>query len=182
MATALKNLSSFNAAELKGAQGFRFGVVCADWNPEVTHSLLDGCVTTLKSAGVKAKNITVTNVPGSFELVHGAKLLADKKKFDVIIAIGCIIQGETRHFDFISSAVAFGLTELNTQYNIPFIFGVLTTNNLKQAKDRSGGKHGNKGVEAAVTAVKMAMLRKKKEAGRKKQEVRGKKKEIRSRK
>lgn len=158
MATSLKNLSSFNSGDLKSASRFRYGIVCADWNEKITHALLDGCVNTLKDAGVKQKNITVAFVPGSFELIYGSKRLADTKKFDVIIAIGCIIKGETPHFDFISGAVSYGLAELNTKYNLPFIFGVLTTNNLKQAVERSGGKHGNKGVEAAVTAVRMAIL------------------------
>lgn len=160
MATSLKNLSAFKPDELKGASKFSFGIVCADWNERVTHALLEGCTKTLNEAGVKKNKVTVTHVPGSFELVHGAKLLADTKRFDAVIVIGCIIKGETPHFDFISIAVSYGVAELNIRYNIPFIFGVLTTNNLKQALDRSGGKHGNKGIEAAVTAIKMATLSK----------------------
>ncbi len=160
MATSLKNLSSFNPDELKGSSRFRFGIVCADWNEKVTHSLLEGCLGTLKEAGVKQNNITVTHVPGSFELINGSKRMADTKKFDAVIVIGCVIKGETPHFDFISNAVSHGIAELNIRYSIPVIFGVLTTNNLKQALERSGGKHGNKGVEAAVTAIKMVSLSK----------------------
>jgi len=114
---------------------------------------------TLVNYGAKEKNISVHYVPGSFELTAGAKWLADTKKYDAVICLGCVIQGETRHFDFICNAVANGLTDLNLTYNIPFIFGVLTPENMQQAKARAGGKHGNKGVEAAVTAIKMVALR-----------------------
>ncbi len=103
----------------------------------------------------------VNYVPGSFELTLGAQLMAEKKKFDAIICLGCVIQGETKHFDFICNAVANGITQLNIKYNLPVIFGVLTPNSWQQAKDRSGGKHGNKGVEAAITAIKMVALKNK---------------------
>ena len=121
--------------------------------------MLEAARTTLSRHGAKAENILVTYVPGSFELTFGAQLMARNRELDAIICLGCIIQGETRHFDFICQSVTQGLTQLNIDYNIPFIFGVLTTQNLQQAHDRAGGKHGNKGDEAAITAIKMAYLK-----------------------
>lgn len=138
----------------------RFALVVSEWNDEITYALRDGAIDTLVQYGAKEKNISVHYVPGSFELTVGAKWLADTKKYDAVICLGCVIQGETRHFDFICNAVAIGLTDLNTTYSIPFIFGVLTPENMQQAKARAGGKHGNKGVEAAVTAIKMIALKK----------------------
>ncbi len=138
----------------------RFALIVSEWNDEITFALRDGALKTLTKYGAKEKNISVHYVPGSFELTAGAKWLADSKKFDAVICLGCVIQGETRHFDFICNAVAKGVTDLNITYNIPFIFGVLTPENMQQAKARAGGKHGNKGVEAAVTAIKMVALKK----------------------
>lgn len=160
MATALKKPSP-SAKPLDSASGYRFGVVVSEWNPEVTEALYQGAAETLLRYGVKEKNIIRVNVPGSFELTYAAALLADKEQFDAIICLGCVIQGETRHFDFICEAVANGLTNVGIRYNKPVIFGVLTTNNLSQARERAGGKLGNKGEEAAETAVKMAVLSKK---------------------
>ncbi len=160
MASALKNLSKHDSSKIPSAKDFRFALVVSEWNDEITFALRDGALKTLEKYGAKTKNTSVYYVPGSFELTAGAKWLADTKKFDAVICLGCVIQGETRHFDFICNAVANGLTDLNIRYNIPFIFGVLTPENMQQAKERAGGKHGNKGVEAALTAIKMVALRK----------------------
>ena len=138
----------------------KFGIVVSEWNQDITSALLDGALSTLEKLHAKNENIHVKWVPGSFELTLGAQFMAEYTNVDAIICLGCVIQGETRHFDFICQSVAGGITDLNMSYNMPFIFGVLTTDTLEQAKDRSGGKHGNKGDEAAVTAVKMVGLQK----------------------
>jgi len=136
----------------------RFGIVVADWNSEVTYSLLDGAVKTLNRHGVTSDDIIVRHVPGTFELTLGAQWMAEYEDLDGVICLGCVIQGETPHFTYICQGVTQGITQLNLDYNIPFIFGVLTTLELRQPLDRAGGKHGNKGDEAAVTAIKMAAL------------------------
>jgi 6,7-dimethyl-8-ribityllumazine synthase len=161
MATYLKNLSDYNIEEMPDASNFRVGIVFAEWNIEITGKLLEGAIKTLIINKVKEENIFTYPVPGTFELTLGAQLIAENINVDAIIAIGCVIQGETPHFNYICQGVTYGLTELNIKYNIPLIFGVLTTNNLKQAQDRAGGKHGNKGDEAAVTAIKMVSIQKK---------------------
>jgi 6,7-dimethyl-8-ribityllumazine synthase len=153
-----KNLSAFNPEEIPSASKMRFGIVVADWNREITWALLEGATETLKKHGVKKDSLIVKHVPGTFELTLGAQFLAEYDDLDGIICLGCVIQGETPHFTYICQGVTYGITKLNMEYNIPFIFGVLTTNTLQQAIDRSGGKHGNKGVEAAITAIKMATL------------------------
>jgi len=153
-----KNLSVYNPDSVPDASEMRFGVVVSDWNKEVTWSLLDGAVKTLKKHGATEKNIIVKHVPGSFELTLGAQFLAEYDDLDAVICLGCVIQGETPHFTYICQGVTQGITQLNLEYNLPFIFGVLTTNNQQQAADRAGGKLGNKGDEAAVTAIKMAAL------------------------
>lgn len=158
MATNLKNLSSYDKGAMPKANKMTFGIVVADWNEEVTSELLKGAHSTLLENGVKDDKILVKHVPGTFELTLGAQFMAEYGDFDGVICLGCVIQGETRHFDFICQSVTHGITELNMNYNIPFVFGVLTTQNLEQAKDRAGGKHGNKGVEAALTAIRMAQL------------------------
>ncbi|CAN5635935.1 6,7-dimethyl-8-ribityllumazine synthase [soil metagenome] len=160
MAKKKINLSEYKSDEIPSAKGMKIGIVVSEWNPEITESLFDGAYQTLIENGCNPKNILRINVPGSFELPAGAQLLAETKKTDAVICLGCVIQGETRHFDFICEAVANGLINLSIKYNRPFIFGVLTPNNMEQARARAGGKHGNKGVEAAVTAIKMAALRK----------------------
>lgn len=160
MATAQKNLSSYDSSRIPDAGPMKFGIVVSDWNHEITFAMCDAAINTLIIHGASKKNIVVKHVPGSFELTLGAKLLAESDDFDAILCIGCVIQGETRHFDFICQSVTQGITQLNLMYNFPVVFGVLTTNNLEQAKDRSGGKHGNKGDEAAITAIKMAALKK----------------------
>jgi 6,7-dimethyl-8-ribityllumazine synthase len=156
MSTA--NLSHYDPESVPDAAEMRFGVVVSDWNRDVTWALLDGAIKTLKHHGASEKNIIVKHVPGSFELTLGAQFLAEYDDLDAVICLGCVIQGETPHFTFICQGVTQGITQLNMEYNIPFIFGVLTTATQQQAIDRAGGKHGNKGDEAAVTAIKMAAL------------------------
>ena len=155
-----KNLSLYNPEIVPDANDMRFGIVVSDWNKEVTWMLLDGAVNTLKKHGATDKSIIIKHVPGSFELTLGAQLLAEYDDLDAIICLGCVIQGETPHFTYICQGVTQGITQLNLEYNLPFIFGVLTTLDQQQAVDRAGGKHGNKGDEAAVTAIKMAALQK----------------------
>ncbi len=159
MSSALKNLSDFSHTTVPSAKPFRFGIVVAEWNAEITSALLSGAVDSLIENGAEENNIEVFRVPGTFELTSGAILLAESSRFDAIITLGCVIQGETRHFDFICDAVANGVSNVSIKTQIPVIFGVLTTDNLEQAKDRSGGKHGNKGIEAGITAIKMAQMR-----------------------
>jgi len=156
---ATKNLSAYEPDSVPSASEMKFGVVVAEWNYEVTGALAQGAVDTLIKHGAKEENIIVKQVPGTFELTLGAQYMAEFTPVDAIIALGCVIQGETRHFDFICNGVTQGITSLNMKYNKPFIFGVLTTDNQQQALDRAGGKLGNKGDEAAVTAIKMLALR-----------------------
>jgi len=160
MATSLKNLSSYNPNQMPIAENFRIGIVVAEWNSEVTEQLYKGAMQTLLKNGVKSENIIKQNVPGTFELTLGAQLMAENLQLDAVIVLGCVIQGETRHFDFICQGITYGITQLNIKYNIPVIFGVLTTDNQQQAQDRAGGRHGNKGDEAAYTALKMVELKK----------------------
>ncbi|HLN19715.1 MAG TPA: 6,7-dimethyl-8-ribityllumazine synthase [Bacteroidales bacterium] len=152
------NLSSYDPEKIPDARRMRFGIVVSDWNREVTWALLDGAVNTLHKHGATDKNIIVKHVPGSFELTVGAQFIAEYDDVDAVICLGCVIQGETPHFTYICQGVTQGITSLNLEYNIPFIFGVLTVDTMEQAKDRSGGKHGNKGDEAAITAIRMAAL------------------------
>ena len=158
MATALSNLSDYNAEDVPNANGLRSGLIVSQWNKEITHSLYKGAVETLISHGVKDQDIITFHVPGSFELPFGASKMIDKHAPDAVIVIGSVIQGETKHFDFVCQATAQGVMDLNIQTQTPVIFCVLTDNTLQQAQDRSGGKHGNKGVEAAVAAIQMATL------------------------
>jgi 6,7-dimethyl-8-ribityllumazine synthase len=133
----------------------KFGIVVAEWNEAITESLYEAAAACLVAHGAKKSNIVRKNVPGSFELTLGALWLAEQKEIDAVICLGCVIQGETPHFDYICQAVAYGITEVNLKTRKPVIFGVLTTLNQKQAEDRAGGKYGNKGEEAALTAIKM---------------------------
>ena len=158
MATALSNLSDYNAEDVPNANGLRIGLIVSQWNKEITHALYKGAVETLISHGVKDQDIITFHVPGSFELPFGASKMIDKHSPDAVIVIGSVIQGETKHFDFVCQATAQGVMDLNIQTQTPVIFCVLTDNTLQQAQDRSGGKHGNKGVEAAVAAIQMATL------------------------
>ena len=138
----------------------RFAIVVSEWNTEITEALYTGAKETCLKFGAAEADIVRRNVPGSFELTLGAQLMAERNEFDAVICIGVVIQGETKHFDFICDAVAKGITDLNVKYNLPVIFGVLTPNTMQQALDRAGGVHGNKGDEAAITAIKMAALKK----------------------
>lgn len=155
MATSLKSLSQYSDKNILDISGKKFGIVVSEWNEQVTESLFSGALETLLIHGAKKENIFRKNVPGSFELTLGAQWLAELEEIDAVICLGCVIQGETRHFDFICDAVAHGITNVALKYNKPVIFGVLTPDTHQQALDRSGGKHGNKGDEAAITAVKM---------------------------
>jgi 6,7-dimethyl-8-ribityllumazine synthase len=152
------NLSVYDPEKVPDASEMRFGIVVADWNNDITWSLMEGAVKTLRKHGTKTKNIVIKHVPGSFELTLGAQFMAEYDDLDAIICLGCVIQGETPHFTYICQSVTQGITQLNMEYNIPFIFGVLTTNDKQQATDRAGGRLGNKGDEAAITAIKMAAL------------------------
>lgn len=157
MATTNNNLSDFNKDSLPDSSNMKIGIVVSKWNNKITDGLYNGAFTTLIESGVSENNIEKMEVPGSFELIFGAKLLS-RKDVDVIICLGSVIQGETKHFDYVCQAVSNGIKDLNISLNIPVIFGVLTDNTMEQAVNRSGGKHGNKGVEAAVTAINMVHL------------------------
>ena len=160
MSTEGNNLSVVkgNSIEVAKTSDYVVGIVWAEWNTEITNALKEGAIKTLIENGVLKKNIIVKTVPGAFELTLGAQWIAEHTEAEAVICIGCVIQGETKHFDFICNAVAQGITDLNREFSMPFIFGVLTTDNLQQATDRAGGKHGNKGDEAAITALKMLAL------------------------
>ena len=158
MSSAHKNLSVFSTTGLPDVSQKKFAIIVAEWNSEITEALFEGAYQTLVDNGVQAENIVRANVPGSFELSFGSQVFAQKPEIDAVIALGCVIQGETKHNDYINHAVAGGLTEVALKYNKPVIFGVLTPNNQQQALDRAGGIHGNKGDEAAITAIKMLGL------------------------
>jgi 6,7-dimethyl-8-ribityllumazine synthase len=160
LSSALKNLSSYNADSVPSAEGMRFAIVVSEWNTEITETLFTGARDTFMKFGASSDNIVRRDVPGSFELTLGAQLMAERNEFDAVICIGVVIKGETKHFDFICEAVGQGITNLNIKYNLPVIFGVLTPNTMQQALDRAGGLYGNKGDEAAITAIKMAALKK----------------------
>jgi 6,7-dimethyl-8-ribityllumazine synthase len=156
---ATTNLSNYDKTTIPNASNFRFGIVVSEWNSDITENLYQGALDTLIAEGVIKENIVRWSVPGSFELIFGCKKMIETQKVDAIIAIGNVIQGETKHFDFVCEGVTQGIKDLNILYNIPVIFCVLTDNNKQQSIDRSGGKHGNKGIESAVAAIKMAALR-----------------------
>lgn len=160
MATEGHNLSEYDKDKLPEAQDMRFGIVVSEWNEQITEGLYQGAYNCLIENGVQDARIIRWNVPGSFELVYGCKKMQDSyDMLDAIIAIGSVIEGETKHFDFVCQGVTQGIKDLNVQSEIPVIFCVLTDQNMQQAIDRSGGKHGNKGTEAAIAAIKMAQLR-----------------------
>ena len=161
MSTQFKNLSDYDVAGVPDGSAMQIGIVVSEWNSHITFSLLDSAFETLKKHGVKEKNIIVEYVPGAFELIFAAGMLAENIDLDAIIGLGCVIRGETPHFEYICQGVTQGFVELNIRYPVPFIFGVLTDSNEQQSIDRSGGIHGNKGVEAAVAAIKMAHFRNK---------------------
>lgn len=156
MATELNPLTEDNFGNVPDASNMCFGIVVAEWNKEITDSLLKGAVDMLVKHGCLPENIHIKKVPGSFELVYGAQQMTKNDGFDAIIILGCVIKGETPHFDYICQGVTYGIARLNATQNIPVIFGLLTTNNLEQARERSGGRLGNKGAECAVDAIKMA--------------------------
>ena len=157
MATVNNNLSEYDKASIPNASNYRFGIVVSEWNDNITEGLFKGAYETLVENKVAPENITRWNVPGSYELIYGCKKM-QQQKVDVVIAIGSVIQGETKHFDFVCDAVSQGVKDLNLQYDLPTIFCVLTDNTKQQSIDRSGGKLGNKGVECAIAAIKMATL------------------------
>lgn len=158
MASSIKNLSSYSGKNIPDISARSFAVIVSEWNEEVTESLYSGALKTLLSHGAKEENITKVYVPGSFELSLASQKMAQRDDVDAVICIGCVVQGETKHFDFICDAVAQGVTNVSLKYDKPVIFGVLTPNTQQQALDRAGGKHGNKGDEAAITAIKMLAL------------------------
>jgi 6,7-dimethyl-8-ribityllumazine synthase len=156
---ASENLSQYNEAEVPSAKNMKFGIVVTEWNRDITNKLYKAAYSTLIKHGAVKNHIITKNVPGCFELTFAASILAENMDVDAIICLGCVIQGETPHFRYICQSVTYGITKLNLIFNIPFIFGVLTTNTKQQAIERSGGKAGNKGIEAAITAIKMVELK-----------------------
>jgi len=155
---ATTNLSAYDKTTIPNAKNLRFGIVVSEWNPEITSNLTKGAIDTLIDCGALSENIITWNVPGSFELIYGCKKMLETQEIDAIIAIGNVIQGETKHFDFVCEGVTQGIKDLNIKYNTPTIFCVLTDDTKQQSIDRSGGKYGNKGVECAIAAIKMAVL------------------------
>jgi len=158
MASSIKNLSDYSNKNIQDVSKKTFAVIVSEWNEEVTESLYNGVKNTLLQHKVEEENIVKVYVPGSFELSLGAQKLAQRDDVDAVICIGCVVKGETKHFDFICDAVSHGITNVSLKYDKPVIFGVLTPNTQQQALDRAGGKHGNKGDEAAITAIKMLAL------------------------
>ncbi|MDR1555522.1 MAG: 6,7-dimethyl-8-ribityllumazine synthase [Tannerellaceae bacterium] len=157
MATAYQHLSDYDSDKIPDASEMRFGIVVSEWNNSITERLLESACATLEKHGVKADNIHIRRVPGSFELTYGARKLSDEdERLDAVIVLGCVVRGDTPHFDYVCSGVTQGITQLNLQAKIPFIFGLLTTDTMQQAEDRAGGRYGNKGDEAAISAIKMA--------------------------
>jgi len=169
MASALKNLSDYHEMDIPNGENFKFSIIVSEWNTEITHALYQNCLDTLLKHGVKEDHIEVFQVPGAFEIPTVAKWAFQSKQPDAIIGLGCVIRGETKHDDYINHATAQAMQSLSIHTNTPCIFGVVTTNTLQQAIDRSGGAHGNKGVESAVTALRMIGL---------KQSIEGKNKSI----
>ncbi|MDK2772887.1 MAG: 6,7-dimethyl-8-ribityllumazine synthase [Flavobacterium sp.] len=160
MATENKNLSQYDKNTIPNAKDFRFGIVVSEWNETITEGLFNGAKAALLDCGTLEENIVRWNVPGSFELTFGANRMLQTQNVDCVIVIGSVIKGETMHFDFVCEGVTQGIKDLNIKYNVPTIFCVLTDNNMQQSLDRSGGKHGNKGTEAAIAAIKMVALNK----------------------
>lgn len=159
MATVNKNLSEYDKNTIPSANDFRFGIVVSEWNENITLNMYKGAIEALLENGAKEENIIRWDVPGSFELIYGSKRMIETQNVDAVIAIGCVIQGETKHFDFVCEAVSQGIKDLNVQTDVPVIFCVLTDNTMQQSIDRSGGIHGNKGTEAGIVAIKMAKIR-----------------------
>jgi 6,7-dimethyl-8-ribityllumazine synthase len=162
---ATKNLSEYDLNTVISASGMKFGIAVAEWNHQITGALAQGAIDTLIKHGATQDNINVKYVPGTFELTLAGQFFAEYTDVDAIVLLGCVIQGETRHFDFICQGITQGATQLNLKYNLPVVFGVLTTENEQQALDRAGGRLGNKGDEAAHTAIKMVALQRSMEIG-----------------
>ncbi len=160
MATANKNLSNYDKNSIPNAKDFRFGIVVSEWNDHITNGLYNGAEHALLDCGALPQNIIRWNVPGSFELIYGSKKMIETQNVDAVIAIGCVIKGETMHFEFVCEGVTQGIKDLNVLSDAAVIFCVLTDNTEQQSIARSGGIHGNKGTEAAIAAIKMAYLRK----------------------
>lgn len=160
MATVGKDLSAYDKTTMPDASKMQFGIVVSEWNEEITNGLLNGALSVFNEMNVPQENVHIMHVPGSFELIFGSKLMQKRKELDAVIAIGSVIRGETAHFDFVCSGVTQGIADLNIQGDIPVVFCVLTDDNIQQSRDRSGGKHGNKGAEAAVVAIRMAHINK----------------------
>lgn len=158
MATSLHNLSSYRYESVPRAEEMRFVVIVSEWNSEITNALCDGAMQALRKHGAKEQNIKTLYVPGSFELVAASRMAIENTDADAIIALGCVIKGDTPHFDYVCQGTTMGIAELNARCDVPVILGVLTTNNLQQAQERAGGALGNKGTECAITAIKMADL------------------------
>ena len=158
MATNTKNLSAYDKDQVPNAQALRFGIVVSKWNNNITEPLFQGALETLLDCGAETENVVRWNVPGTYELVFGCKKMVQTQNVDAVIAIGSVIRGETSHFDYVCGAAAQGIKDLNLAFDIPVVFCVLTDDTLQQAVDRSGGKHGNKGTEAAIAAIEMAVL------------------------
>jgi len=158
MATKEKNLSAKSVKSTSDMSSKKIAIVISEWNEEITDSLYEGAFNTLVQNGIQKQNIIKAYVPGSFELSLGAQKMAQKKNVEAVICLGCVIQGETRHFEFICQSVAQGLKDVALKFDKPVIFGVLTTDTFQQALDRAGGKYGNKGDEAAITSIKMLNL------------------------
>ena len=167
MATTAGSLSTYDESNVPDASTLHFGIVVADWNRDITHQLYAGCRETLLKHGATEENLHAIQVPGTFELPAGARILAGREKVDAVICLGCVIKGETKHDEYINNAVSQGLVNLSIASGRPFVFGVLTPNTHEQAVDRAGGKYGNKGVEAAVTAIRMAALYRQSDTGKK---------------
>ena len=156
---ATTNLSVYDKNKVPNAEKFRFGIVVSEWNEAITEGLAKGAIETFVENGADKKNIQQWNVPGSFELIYGVKKMVDTQNLDAVIAIGSVVKGETKHFDFVCDGVTQGIKDINLQQDTPVIFCLLTDDTMQQAIDRSGGKHGNKGVECAIAAIKMAVLK-----------------------
>lgn len=155
MATKYHNLSEYDPTKIPSAKNMRFGIVVSEWNENITGKLLQGALLTLKANGAKEENIHVMYVPGSFELTFGANQMIKHGEVDAVITLGCVVRGDTPHFDYVCMGATQGITELNANGNVPVIYGLITTNNMEQAEDRAGGKLGNKGDECAICAIKM---------------------------
>lgn len=156
---ATTDLSSYDKTKVPNAKDFRFGIVVSEWNENITNALYNGAILALLENGALTENIEKWDVPGSFELIYGANKMAASNKYDAVIAIGSVIKGETKHFDFVCEGVTQGLKDINILHKTPAIFCVLTDDTMEQSIARSGGKHGNKGIECGVAAIKMAALK-----------------------